>query len=326
MAAGEPIGVVEAPGREAAAELLVPRDTGHVGIVGATESGKSHTLKTLARALARQGAAVLVLDWEGEHSDIASHALEPWQVRVPVLNYPDPRRVVEALEAALRVHGDHYSLSPLMAQLLAKTLARTRRRVRSLVEELEKLAENTPRADTRTSTHALLRRLWALQPVLEQLEPGPDKKLDPASPQPGKIYTIDLSGLTPSQKKTYTQLLATHLQANKQATTLLYLAVEEAHHTAQPGTPLEQLLLEARKKNIRLITLTSHPTPLHHNQQTIIAHQQPDTESAKRLAEHLAPEPRAKQALTKTLLSLETGEAIVKIGASKPVLAKIKPI
>lgn len=148
---------------------------------------------------------------------------------------PGPREAAETLESLLAVLGEGYRLSPIMHILLAKTLSTARRRIHRVLRALEERAEAEPARDVRNSIYALQQRPQAPRPVLELLEPGPGKKLDPAEPRPRP---------------------------------LLYLAVEEAHNTTAPATPMEQLLLEARKKNTRLI-LASHPASHIHNLHTI---------------------------------------------------------
>ncbi|ALL01301.1 hypothetical protein Pyrde_1253 [Pyrodictium delaneyi] len=304
-ARGAPVGYVLGPGGRRRAVLRAPVDLGHTGILGATGSGKSTTLKALARALARQGASVVILDWEGEHTDTADEALEPSELRASLLGAPDPREAAEALESLLAVLGESYQLSPLMHILLAKTLSTTRRRIHTVLRALEERAESVPARDVRNSIYALQRRLQALRPVLEFLKSGPGKKLDPAEPRPSRVYAVDLSGLPPRSRSLYAHAVAAHLQQHRRPgqDPLLYLAVEEAHNTTAPATPMEQLLLEARKKNTRLILVASHPAPHIHNLHTIIAHRQPGTEPAHRLAEQLAPRPEARTELATLLLN-----------------------
>ena len=322
---GLPVGYVLSPGGRRLGLMRIPSDTGHVAVVGATGSGKSNTLKALALALASTGSTVILLDWEGEHGDVADATLEPWEVRAPILAQPNPHTVVETIEAALQTLGERYQLTPLMSLLLAKTLSTTRRRIESILEALEEKAERERREDIRNSIYALIRRLWPLQQPLKALEPNTSKRLDLTAPKPSTIYAINLSSLPPQQRTLYTQLLAAYINLNRKpaAKPTIYLAVEDAHNTAKPGTPLEQLLLEARKKNIRLILVTSHPTPILHNTSTIIAHRQPDTTSAKKIADLLAPPKQAKEELTALLLNLPKGQAIVKLATTNPILAKI---
>ncbi len=270
----------------------------HIGIFGATGSGKSHTAARIIRCAAEAlEVAGLVLDWHNEYymlvpdaKLLTGHSLPQVPLLTGSMGVDEAISMLEQvlglsrnqsliltiLLAAASVEGIDEAeaiLSQLFGQdsgnrrlrAVARLLlsARTLRDfLRAVLEAYHARAVEAPKGELEAWA-ALIRRL-AMLGLDERYANLFTLRVDNAPPPPlreSEVAIIDLSSiLNPLLRRLYAMLLLEYLYVNVQQGTLPPLAavVEEAHNFSDTTTLLH-LLTEARKYRLGLIVVSTTP-------------------------------------------------------------------
>ncbi len=297
---------------------------GHIGVLGATGSGKTHTAARLTRCAAEHGAAVLVLDWHNEYhrlldgARLLSHPLLP---RVSLLGGLGPEEALSAFEDVLGLTPNQaLFLSNILAaaatgdpgeaaKVLEPILGRTGEAARaaSLTARASSLEDLLSAVLAAYQARSLMgmgkgeQEVWAA--LIRKLALlGADKRystlfsLRGAGELPleeGKAVILNLASIANVVvRRLYALFLLHSLYSQAQAGTLppTLVVVEEAHNLLA-GNTIPLLLSEARKYMLGLIVVTHTPRILppqaYANINTIIVHRIVSPEDKKRLAEIL---------------------------------------
>jgi len=330
----------------------------HMGVFGATGSGKSHTAARIVRcAVEVLEVAGLVLDWHNEYYRLVRGArvlsgskLPP----VPLLS--DAMSVDEAVGAMEQVLELTRNQSIILTVLLTAAASRSPEAAEAVLTQLfgdmqpaaRKVAQRLIEArDMSDLLKAALEayRLRALEAPKGELEAwaalirriallGLDDRYsrlflldtdDATLPlTEGEATIIDLSSiLNPSLRRLYAMLLLESIYAHVQqgAAPPLIAVIEEAHNFAETRTLLH-LLTEARKYRLGLIIVTPTPRVLPNqalaNLNTLIVHRIVSPEDLRALDEVL---PAARHA---SISRLPSGMALMHtVGLEEPVLVKV---
>lgn len=264
---------------------------GHVGIFGATGSGKTHTAARLARCVHEVlGARVVVLDWHNEYHRLLPRAALYTHPRLPaaVLLGEEGLGVdtaVSVLEAVLGLTpnqavlltallaaaaGDTEPLEALVgsshvARMVASRLSSARDMAGLLRAALEayreRALEAAPKGELEVWT-ALIRRLAALGAhrgyrglILLRGEPSLPRDTD--SPIILNLASIPSLPVRRLYALAVAQTVFAEAQRGRGEPTLLVM--EEAHNMLAPGAVVEQILSEARKYSVALTLVTHTP-------------------------------------------------------------------
>ncbi len=313
---------------------------GHVGVFGATGSGKTHTAARLARCVGEAAAArVVVLDWHNEYHRLLPRAALYSHPRLPpavllgeeglgvdaavgvleaVLGLtPNQSVLLTALLAAAA--GDAEPLEGLLgsshvARMVAARLSGARDMAGLLRAALEayreRALEAAPKGELEVWT-ALIRRLAALGAhrgyrglILLRGDPGLPRGAD--APVVLNLASIQSLPVRRLYALAVAQTVFAEAQAGRGEPTILVM--EEAHNMLVSGGAVEQILSEARKYSVALVLVTHTPRILPPraiaNLNTVIAHRVASPEDL-RAASQVVP------GAAETLPRLPRGAAVV---------------
>jgi len=330
---------------------------GHVAVLGATGSGKSHSAARVVRCAAEAlGVAGLVLDWHNEYHRLVPGArLLSGGSLPPVPLVSDALGADEALAALESVLGLSRNQSLLLSVLLSAAATGDREAAAALVARLLGPGEAADRVAGMLASARGLRDL--MRAALEAYRArGPEAPRGEAEAwaalirrlamlaldgrysrlftmrgvadlplSEGEVSLIDLSSiLNPGVRRLYAMLLLEAVYASTQqgSAPATVAVVEEAHNFSDSAT-LPRLLGEARKYRLGVVVVTHTPRSLDHrvvaNTNTLLVHRIVSAEDL-RLLEELLP-----ASTSYALPRLPSGMAVLHTpGAREPVLLAVE--
>jgi hypothetical protein len=330
----------------------------HIGVFGATGSGKSHTAARLAGCAANVlNVAGLVLDWHNEYYRLLpSNAKLFTSTRLPrvsllssamsvdetlgvleeVLELSKNQSLLLTIVLSATATGDIAAAEAILAQLLGADNPRLRSVARRLVEardlrDLLKAVLEVYNARTMDASKgeleawaALIRRLAMLALDERYARFFTLREAGELPVTEGEVAIIDLSSiLNPGVRKLYAMLLleALYVAAQQAYAPPILAVVEEAHNFATAATLLH-LLGEARKYKLGVVVVTHTPHLLEQqalaNLNTLIIHRVVSADDIRAI-EMLLPELQGI-----SLSRLPNGvAALYTPGMEEPVLVEV---
>jgi len=311
----------------------LPRDPGHVLVVGATGSGKSTTLRRLCTELARAGKRVVVLDWVGEHAEAMrgrARIVRPGiDASIPLRERGESVEMfVDRLAYYIETAWGR-ELTPLQRRILATAASRIDEpSVERLLAAVSRWLASD-RRDYAQSADALISRLSVLRALSRVFDPGtPPLRL----PERG-VLVLDLSSVEPPWlRKLVAHAALYHVLREARERGGAAVAVDEAHNLLDTDArnAVVEAFLEYRKFGVGMLLATSDfteiPRQLLQNASTVIAHRIPSLRQAEALADTLCTTRSERDDWVHTLRTLPTGiAAIVNRASPYPALVEIEP-
>ena len=293
----------------------------HIAIYGATGSGKSTTASVIAAECARQGFAVLIIDWHGEYwnllkdsgVDVVRTSLSenrvPLDLDLAELIKHEPLAFLEILETAL-------DLTPAQAHILEEAIALYRQRnwvgyPIDIIVEIVSASTSSARWFTE-SREALVRKL---KPLTSQYLSFNWSRAEKVELAPRRILIFDVSTIPNVRVR---KILATLLirsvalkaQYNAIAKPLL-VVVDEAHNIFEEKSPIAHLVAEVRKWRMGFVVVSQAPSMISRivmkNTNTRIVHAIRSTKDLNAIAATIT----VGKDVVRKLASLKPGEALL---------------
>jgi len=327
-------------GRVIGAEHLVAALTDdhifrHIAIVGTTGSGKSTTASVIATEAARNGYAVLIIDWHGEYAELLSHVNDvgiiysnPLKGRMPkYMNFDDvisrdPLAFIEILEAGLE-------LTPAQVHVLEEALNIVRsRKIRGYIIDLIVDIVQSSSASARwyaESREALIRKLKPLTSQYLSIKWNSCEFLDLRN---GSILVFDVSSISNIRvRKVLSSLLIRSLGLSAQYGLVprpIVVIVDEAHNIFERNNPVCSLIAEVRKWRVGFVVISQAPSMLSpiviKNTNTKIVHALKSSQDISAVLANVV----STQKMVKEISMLRPGEAYISIPEiAKPIKIRV---
>ncbi len=280
----------------------------HTVIIGATGTGKSRLIKSIAKGLRSRGYGVVLIDTHGEHSEIdGSISLTPREIRLDLASGGK-----QEIDDITDIISEAFRLGPLQRAVLHEAMTNVYERnngslsLNDVVEELS----SEPSTPVKRSLTSYLR---SLSKYFSESGVGVQELL-----KPGAIHVIDISGLGHITARVFADiLLRSIIYSAMRRPSGVVVIVEEAHRfIGGRATALGRLFREGRKFGITAVITTQSPTDLpsdvYVNSRYIISFSVTDARGANYLAQTISGGSRATYVgVRKVLTRLKRGEALL---------------
>ena len=222
---------------------------GHVLIVGKTGAGKTTLLANLIDCYRRSKYNIIILDSFGELASLGSEVVAGVDFFINPFDFMDPEEVLDIIEkTSVLFLGDRGVFSYMVRDVITRALSKVRGRVTlsRLICELNRIKSSGVGEDVKNGCDAAIRRLRLFyHPVFEKTS-----HLDLRG-----VFVINLSGMKPSTRFFFTQILIELLYRTWDPREPLVLAIDElmpVEYVREDRVPsiVEEIAKCARKLNI----------------------------------------------------------------------------
>ncbi len=307
----------------------------HVAIVGTTGSGKSTTASVIATEAARNGYAVIIVDWHGEYAslltpvrDIEILYTNPLEQRIPrYMNFEeivsrDPLAFIEILETGLE-------LTPAQVHVLEEALNVLRaRKIKGYVIDLVVDVVQSSPASARWYTESREALIRKLKPLTSQYLSIRWSRCEFVDLKNNSIVIFDVSGISNIRvRKVLSSLLIRSLGLSAQynlAPKPILVIVDEAHNIFEKENPICSMIAEVRKWSMGFVVISQAPSMLApivmKNTNTKIIHALKSSQDVNIVLSNIV----SPQKMIRDISMLKPGEAYVLVPEiAKPVKIKV---